>query len=46
MSFENIGEKEKMLATSIFLFSYNVFHPSQKQIQSFELPFAKALNLH
>ena len=25
-------EKEKMLVTSIFSFSHNVFHPSQKEI--------------
>ena len=30
-SFENIVGKEKMLVTSIFSFSHNVFYPSQKE---------------
>ena len=32
-AFQNIVGKEKMLVTSIFSFSYDVFYPSQNKIQ-------------
>ena len=42
--FENILKKEKMLETSIFSFSYNVFYPSKNKFQFFKCIYLQLLS--
>ena len=42
---KHCGEKEKMLVTSIFFFSHNVFYHPQHKFQLFFFSSANALNL-
>ena len=46
ISFENIGEKEKMPVTTIFSFSHHVFHPKTGKFQVFSFGKGLSSSLH